>query len=127
MNYVSFYGSETSGSVAKRNLAPQKRETISGQQCGDSVCFRGNADKSDTAESVGKSIVGLALFAAAVIGGLGYVHKTNAIGKLNDGKIKTFLEKSNKITKQCYNLCHKTKDFAIKYYNKVKDFFTKKS
>ena len=126
MNNVSFYGSETSGSVAKRNLAPQKRETISGQTCGDTVCFRGK-DKSESAESIGKTIAGLALIACAIIGGLGYAHKTNAIGKLKDGKIKNFLEKSNKITEPCYNLCSKTKDFAVKYYNKVKDYFTKKS
>ena len=81
-------------------------------------------DKKDSAEDIGKAFAGIAILAAVITGGLGYAHKAKWADKLKDGKMKTYI---NKVTEPCYNLCRKTKEFTIKYYNKIKDYFSKKS
>ena len=43
---------------------------------------------------------------------------------IKNEKVKDF---ANKMTEPCYNVCKKTKDFVIKYYEKVKNYFSKKS
>ena len=123
MQNVYFKGSETAGSVAKITQPQVKRYEKPAEQTPpvDTVSFRG---KDDTSESIGKTAVGILAAAALIVGGLGYAKKADWVGKIKNAKVKDF---ADKITEPCYNLCHKTKEFALKYYNKAKDFFSKKS
>lgn len=124
MNNISFYGSETSGSIAKRILAEPVRNTASLQAPqGDSVNFKGR-EKDEKGSSAAGAILGIAAITALAIGGLGYAHKAGWISKLNDGKFK---DTANKAAEKCHDWCAKIKATSIKYYNKVKDFFSKKS
>ena len=125
MNNIYFKGSEAAGSVAKISQPQAKRYEKPAEQTlqTDTVNFRGHAGDS-AAESAGKTIAGLAILAAAIVGGFGYAHKAGWIGKLKNENVKNFL---TKMSEPCYNACHKTKEFAMKYYDKVKNFFTKKS
>lgn len=124
MNSVSFQGGETAGSIGKKQLTTPIRQngTIQTPQC-DSVNFRGREDREQGA-SVGGILTAAVVLTAAVIGGLGYAHKANWVSKLKDGKFK---DATIKATETCYNWCAKTKDTAVKYYEKVKNFFSKKS
>ena len=125
MNNIYFKGSETSGSVAKVNLAQTRKCAVPEKTPPkDTVSFRGNMDKSDSAESIGKVAAGLVAAAALIVGGLGYAKKADWVSKIKNEKVKDF---ANKMTEPCYNVCKKTKDFVIKYYEKVKNYFSKKS
>lgn len=126
MNNIYFQGSETAGSVAKIMQPQAKRyeKPVDQTLQSDTVSFRGNMDKSDSAESIGKTIAGIVILASLITGGLGYAHKANWAEKLKSEKFKKFI---TKITEPCYNLCHKTKEATVKYYNKVKNLFNKKS
>ncbi len=126
MNSVCFQGSEAAGSVAKvyQPQAKKFEQPVEQTLQNDTVSFRGNKDKNDSAESVGKALAGILALTALIIGGLGYAHKENWAGKLKNEKVKNTI---TKIAEPCYKLCHKTKEFAVKYYNKAKEFFTKKS
>ena len=128
MNNVSFMGGEAAGSIAKTGkteLSPQPRYNAVPEQAPDKVCFKGR-DHDDGIPFLG-SLAKLAAAAVVIIGALGYAHKANVVGKLKDGKLKDFLRKSDKITEPCHKWCSKTKEFGTKYYNKVKEFFSKKS
>ena len=127
MNNVSFYGGETAGSIGKRNLNPQKYNASPEQtpinDCPDIVCFKGK--EKNNGSSVLGGLAAVIVLAGLAVGGLGYAHKADLVGKLKDGKFKDFLRKSDKITEPCHNLCRKVKEFCLKYYNKIKDFFSK--
>lgn len=144
MNNISFCGGETSGSIAKLNndsnttiIEPkinfrgQGAETVGSiskrnvdtTPSKDTLAFKGHNDKKES--SWGGKLVGLLLLAGATVFGLGYAHKTNAVNKIKNEKIKDFLKNSNKVTEPCYNVCCKTKDFFIKYYDKAKAHFNK--
>ncbi len=123
MNYVSFYGSETAGSVGKRNLNTTRKETIQNiSPRYDNVSFRGHKEESSFTATLLKTITGIAV----LIGGIGLAHKANLSGAIKNKKFKNILNKSNKITEPCYNICHKAKELGIQGYNKIKDFFSKK-
>ena len=126
MYNVYFKGSETAGSIAKTNLAQTRRCAVTDTSTPDkdAVCFRGNMDKSDSAESVGKVFAGIAAAAVLIAGGLGYAHKAGWVNKIKSEKVKEFV---SKMSEPCYNTCHKTKEYAVKYYDKIKNFFNKKS
>lgn len=125
MNYVvSFQGGETSGSVAKRNLNSTFRRQNIVEQAPDKLSFKGKSE--DNASSFGKGFIMTLATAALIVGGLGYAHKADVVGKLKDGKVKDFLKKADKITEPCYKFCSKVKEFCQKYYEKIKEFFNKK-
>lgn len=124
MNNISFHGSETAGSVAKRDLAPERTPRTQTPIPADTINFRGRDYDNDS--SFGSGILKGLVLAGVIIGGLGYAHKTNVIGKLKDGKVKDILQKTAKVTETCYKWCHEAKEFTLKYYNKVKEFFEKK-
>ena len=125
MNYVvSFHGGETSGSVAKRNLNSTFRRQNIVEQAPDKLSFKGKSE--DNASSFGKGLIMTLAAAALIVGGLGYAHKADVVGKLKDGKVKDFLKKADKITEPCYKFCSKVKEFCQKYYEKIKEFFNKK-
>ena len=125
MNYVvSFHGGETSGSVAKRNLNSTFRRQNIIEQAPDKLSFKGKSE--DNASSFGKGLIMTLAAAALIVGGLGYAHKADVVGKLKDGKVKDFLKKADKITEPCYKFCSKVKEFCQKYYEKIKEFFNKK-
>lgn len=63
---------------------------------------------------------GLLASAAAIIGGLGYAHKTNALSKLNDGKIKDILKKAEPAAKKCHEWCSAAKTKCMELVNKFK-------
>ena len=133
MYNVSFYGSgETAGSAAKKPIVPialKEKETTNSpileQPKSDVVCFKGK-DYAEGNSSTGKKVFGALAVAALLIGGLGCAHKYNLVGKLKDGKFKDFMQKSDKITEPCHKLCAKTKDYACKCYDKIKNIFNKK-
>lgn len=143
MNSISFCGGETAGSVAKLNndsnttiIEPKisfraqgaetagsiSKQNIDTTPAKDSLAFKGRDEKKS---SVTGTLFGLVLLAAATVLGLGYAHKTNAVSKIKNEKIKDFLKNSNKITEPCYNACCKIKDFFTKYYDKAKAHFNK--
>lgn len=125
MNYVvSFHGGETSGSVAKRNLNSTFRRQNIVEQAPDKLSFKGKSE--DNASSFGKGLIMTLAAAALIVGGLGYAHKADVVGKLKDGKVKDFLKKADKITEPCHKFCSKVKEFCQKYYEKIKEFFNKK-
>lgn len=125
MNYVvSFHGGETSGSVAKRNLNSTFRRQNIIEQAPDKLSFKGKSE--DNASSFGKGLIMTLAAAALIVGGLGYAHKADVVGKLKDGKVKDFLKKADKITEPCHKFCSKVKEFCQKYYEKIKEFFNKK-
>lgn len=143
MNSISFCGGETAGSVAKLNndstttiIEPKisfraqgaetagsiSKQNIDTTPAKDTLTFKGRDEKKS---SVAGTLFGLVLLAGATIFGLGYAHKTNAVSKIKNEKIKDFFKNSNKITEPCYNACCKTKDFFTKYYDKAKAHFSK--
>lgn len=144
MNSISFYGGETAGSVAKLNndssttiIEPKisfrahgaetagsiSKQNIDTTPAKDTLTFKGHRNEEHSS-FMGK-LVSLALLATTTVIGLGYAHKTNAVSKIKNEKIKDFLKNSNKITEPCYNACCKTKDFFTKYYDKAKAHFNK--
>jgi len=129
MNNVSFYGGETSGNIAYGSTNIRKYETahVQSPEESDKVCFKGINDHKEKTSSVIGGFIGILGAAALVVAGLGYAHKTNAVSKLKDGKVKNFLKKSDKVTKPCHEICSKVKTFCTKYYNKIKNYFTKKN
>ena len=140
MNNVSFYGGESAGSIGYQNRIASKGGESAGSigkidddQISDGVTlvqspehdtvnFKGK--EHEEGSSFGKTLLGLAITAGVTIGGLAYAHKANWTSKLKDGNIKKYLSKA---TETSYDWCTKTKDFGVKYYNKVKEYFTKKS
>ena len=126
MNNVSFLGGETAGSLANRKIHYMCEQIPNPQTPPkDVVNFKGK-DYEEKSESMASAIFGVIASAALIIGGLGLAHKYDVVGKLKDGKIKDFLRKSDKITEPCHKLCSKTKEYAIKYYNQIKEWFNKK-
>ena len=124
MNVVSFRGGETSGSVAKRNLNNTNPKENIPEQTSDKLSFKGK--DNDDGTSIGKGLLLTLAAAALIIGGLGYAHKTDVVGKIKDGnKLKNILRKTDKITEPCHKLCSKIKELCSKYYNKIKGFFGK--
>lgn len=144
MNSISFCGGETAGSVAKLNndstttiIEPKisfraqgaetagsiSKQNIDTTPAKDTLTFKGRDD--DDSSSFAGTLFKFTLLAAATVLGLGYAHKTNAVSKIKNEKIKDFLKNSNKITEPCYNACCKIKDFFTKYYDKAKAHFNK--
>ena len=116
---LSFRGGETAGSVSKKDLpVPETCPT-----CGGNVSFRGY----DYEEKKGPSAIGvigtLAGITAAAVIGLAYAHKTDVIGKMSEGKVKTYLEKAKPVTEQCYKWCSSIKTKSVEYWDKFKGMF----
>lgn len=115
---ISFSGSESTGSIGKRaNASNVRYESIPNDQLEqDTVSFRGaNYEGEEKKSSLLTKIFGAAVFSALAIGGLGYAHKADLVGKLKDGKFKDFMRKSDCVTEKCHEWC-----------SKVKEFFTRK-
>lgn len=114
MYSVSFHGGETAGSVAKRDLnsSTSRREIPAQIQApeGDKICFKGRDYEEESSSSFGTKLFGTAILTAAIIGGLGYVHKADLIGKMKDGKIKDALKHLDKVTETCHEWCSKVKN-----------------
>lgn len=129
MYSVSFYGSgETTGSVSKKpigQVVTTEKPTLIETPKTDTVCFRGSDNAENKDSKTGKIIGGLAL-AGLVFAGLACAHKYDVVGKLKDGKFKDYLRKTDVVTEPCHKACSKIKDTSVKYYNKVKDYFSKK-
>lgn len=116
MNAISFSGSESTGSIGKRigNNTATQEPRLNNEPIKDTVSFRG----SDYEEKKSTSLItkiGVALgITALAIGGLGYAHKADLVGKLKDGKVKDFLRKSDCVTEKCHEWCSKVKKFFVK-------------
>lgn len=117
MYNVCFHGGETAGSVAKRNMNSNfsRREIPEQMQTpeGDKICFKGGyyGEEEKKGASLGSILFGTAATAALIIGGLGYVHKADLIGKMKDGKVKDALKHLDKVTETCHKWCSKVKNF----------------
>ena len=121
LDKVSSRGGESAGSIGKITNAEGEATLVQTPEC-DTVNFRGREEKKKS--SVLGTTLGLAATAGIAIGGLAYAHKSGSIAKLKDGNIKKHLAKAGET---CYEWCNKTKDFGEKYYNKIKDYISKKS
>ncbi len=121
LNKVSSHDGESAGSIGKVANSQGGATLVQASEC-DTVNFRGREEKKKS--SVLGTILGLATTAGVAIGGLAYAHKSGSIAKLKDGNIKKHLAKAGET---CYEWCNKTKDFGEKYYNKIKDYISKKS
>ena len=140
MNSVSFYGSETCGSIGgKIDTAKQECAGSIGARAVDSearlqtlehdtVSFHGK-DESKKSGSWGKTLFGLAATAVLVIGGLGLAHKYDTVNKVfkKDNKLgKFFKTNSPKVTEPCYDLCVKTKNTSVDLYKRFLGVFKSK-
>lgn len=101
-------GGETTGSVGKRPAVTDNKELVKpasfdAEEVGDTVCFKGRGEEKSS--FCGK-IFKTGMFVAAAVGGLGYAHKANLVGKLESGKIKDILKKTDVITEPCHKACH---------------------
>ncbi len=135
VNFVNFRGSgsESAGSVAYKNNmmeCPTCGKDCE-NTCNNKVNFKGydsfeNSNKKGTsALGVITTLVGIAV---AGIVGLGYAHKTNALSKLKDGKIKDMLSKLEPAGEKCHEWCSTAKTKGSECIDKIKNFFsTKKS
>ena len=114
MNKLSFYGTESSGSVAKRDFTRQnvvQQVQPIPESMPDTVSFKGREEKNTSVLTKGLTLIAAAGLAFA---GLAYAHKANLVDKLSDGKFKDFMRKSDAITKPCHDMCHKIKTFFAK-------------
>lgn len=120
MDYVSFRGGETSGSIGKRSVSNVRQNPIQIQSpsC-DTINFKGRDDDRPT---FGKTLMKGVASIGITIGVLGFAHKKNLFGKLNNSTLKKYV---NRATEPCYNICHKVKNFVIDLFNKIKDKFSK--
>lgn len=116
------HGTESTGSIAHRNQPAQC------PTCGNGVNFRGHSyayEEKKKTSTVG-IIAGLAALTAATIIGLGYTHKTGALNKLKDGKMKDLLKKLEPATEKCYGWCKTTKTKSIELWDKIKNMVSSK-
>ena len=142
MNRITLYdGGETTGSPADRVYSSKRLETTGGvgevpaqinsakvdktPEC-DTICFRSNDNQKKKGVSFWGGVLMTLGAAAIIIGGMGLVQKNNLIGRMNDGKTKELLMKSEPALKTCYEWCAESKSFVKKGYDKVASFFTKK-
>ena len=114
-------GGETTGSIGKRPVITDNKELVKPAsfdtiEVGDTVNFKGHSEEGKS--SIGGALLKTGIFAALVVGGLGYAHKTNVVDKLKNGKIKDILKKSDTITKPCYDACHYVKTNVKKLVGK---------
>lgn len=137
MNRISFYGNgsescgsigtkiettrqECAGSVGIREQEPEiKLQTLDK----DTVCFRGQEDTAPQTHksSFWKKVLYFAGACAIVVGGLGSAYKWKTKGSSN----KYVTEYFNKYAAEpCYNFCAGAKDYAVKGYNSVKNWFS---
>ena len=118
MNYVvSFQGGETSGSVAKRNLNSTFRRQNIVEQAPDKLSFKGKSE--DNASSFGKGFIMTLATAALIVGGLGYAHKADVVGKLKDGKVKDFTKQEIEMVDEDVNI---DIDIQANSYQEISDY-----
>ena len=119
MSYITFKSSESTGSIGKQNISQNTSQNTSkyynakiNESTEDTVNFKGT--KKEKKSSLFSTLITLASIAGITIVGLGYAHKADLVGKLNEGKFKDFMRKSDTITKPCHDLCSKIKNFFHK-------------
>ena len=122
LNRTSSRGGESAGSIGKVSENQEEVTLVQSPQS-DTLSFKGKEDKNNSS-CILSAVAGAAIVASATIGGLAYAHKSGSIAKLKDGNVKKHLSKA---AETCYGWCKNIKNSSEKYYNKVKDFFTKKS
>lgn len=120
MNFVSFQGGETTGSIGAKTLNPVRKVPKKIQTpAADTVNFRGSDyDDSSAGSVLFKGTVSI----LAAVGLLGLAHKKNIFAKIKNANVKKYI---NNATQPCYNFCHKTKEIAISIYKKIKSVFLK--
>lgn len=125
----AYRGGESAGSIGVNDLKQSSPissysiEVPTKELTRDVVNFRGTEEREKKANSICKTLAGLAVTTGIVIGGLAYAHKAGWITKMGDGKCKDLLTKS---AKTCNDWCMQSKESIVKAYNKVKNYFTKK-
>lgn len=122
VNCVSFrgHGTETTGSIAKRN------QPVECPTCGR-VNFKGSEygeEKKKGAKKAGV-IGGLVALTAASIIGLGYAHKTKCFEKLGEGWKKTAFGWLEPAGKKCHEWCALGKRKTRLGWQTVKGWFGK--
>jgi hypothetical protein len=116
INKISFYGGETAGSTAYVNSVPHEQN-----EC---INFLGNfnsdvTDKHHKKSNVPAIIIGTGITAATAIAGMAYAHKTNAIEKLSDGKIKDIAKKLEPAGEKCHQWCSQIKTKCEELWEKI--------
>ena len=133
LSSVSFYGGETTGSVADRKIETAKQETTGGvgvrknsssifvteEPKEDTVCFKGKEKKNTSALTY---LLGGAALTALLVGALGLMHKYDTLGKIKNEKVKKFFKHTDAITEPCYKACSWVKTNC---YDKVVKLFKK--
>ena len=130
---IKFKGSESAGSIAKRNEPTEEksayRASFKGAESAgsiantdslvgpktDTVNFKG-ANASSGAKSsggFGKALIVL----AGIVGGLGLLHKKGVTAKMGNNKVSQMFQT---VTEKCYDACHFVK-------SKITGLFTKKT
>lgn len=136
INSINFRGSgsESTGSIAHNNNPTECPTcgTNCGNACEGKVSFRGSNDYDYYENSQKKKtstlgvVATLAGITIAGIAGLGYAHKTNALNKLKDGKVKNLLAKLEPAGEKCHEWCSTVKTKSSELIDKVKNLFSSK-
>ena len=120
---LGLYANESAGSIAQNPKVKYEKPPVTEPQ-GDTVSFRGKAEGKKKGGFF-KKLLGLAAIAGVVIGGAGYAHKANLVGKLGEGKIKNLLSKTEPFTKKCYEWCKTLKTKGVEIIEAIKGKFSK--
>ena len=150
VNCVSFrgHGTESTGSIAKRNVPEETKDSTSvnfrghGTEstgsiantptstvcsgCGKPVNFRGggyDTYESSNGSSLGKTVGTLAFLTLAGGLGLAYMHKAGGFAKLEKDWMKKTIGKLEPAGKKCHEWCSTAKTKGSEAWAKVKDKF----
>ena len=119
INNVAFRGTSNIGFAPKPQGPPPGAMTF---RANDYPYYNAEPKKSHT----GLWLAGTLVAAAGIIAGMGYAHKTNALSKLSDGKIKDILTKCEPAMEKCHEWCAWTKKTCKDGWEAVKGWFPKK-
>ena len=122
MNVLLNNCGESTGSIGYRNYNLQQSCPPGTPNC-DSVNFKGRDDDDDHKEkgsSFLKTVAGLGIAAAAIIGGLGIAHKKDVFSKIKNQKVKDFLSKAEPAAETCHKWCAKVKQTGKNLLEKIK-------
>lgn len=120
INSVAFNGySNNAGYALRQQEQPPMARAFRGN---DYPYYNAEPKKSHT----GRRLAGTLVAAAGIIAGMGYAHKTNALSKLSDGKIKDWLTKCEPAMEKCHEWCARTKNTCKNGWKTVTRWFRKK-
>ena len=127
MYNVMLNNPETSGAIAYKGYHLKQDCPPENPNCGK-VNFLGRDNyHKEKSEKAGKVLIGLAVIAATVIGGIGYAHKIDVLSKIKNEKLKDALTHFEPAAKTCHKWCSQIKKKGSECLEKIKNIFKRKS